>query len=292
MSAVHSASAASLYVPYIRPGETGSRSDVHWLLLDHEMVRKGSDALRIVDSLNDVHSSMRSPIVHEAPSVSTDPVCTSSNAFTVPTGLCASGSKDPTGRTASVSNDPADSSFCTPKESTVCDPSDPTTDSEFKDSTIPIKTNECEAGWDISPAFSTRVSMDNLDNQISSVQNTARSTKSQYDEDGTWRDRNAIIVEPMKTTAYKYLSRPAVRISSQSKFNFSILEYLTEDLEQATHSAQLESKPRSFLSLNLDPFLMGVGGDDSWTACVHEEFLLRPKIYEAEFSFQFFDSSS
>ncbi len=41
-------------------------------------------------------------------------------------------------------------------------------------------------------------------------------------------------------------------------------------------------------SLNLDPFLMGVGGDDSWTQCVHDGFLLPPdEIYEFDVSMTF-----
>jgi len=78
------------------------------------------------------------------------------------------------------------------------------------------------------------------------------------------------------------------RIDCASSFNFSVQEHTTEDLDQAKHSTSLEAFPRPFLSLNLDPFLMGVGGDDSWTACVHGEYMLPPdEPYEFELSFSF-----
>jgi hypothetical protein len=31
---------------------------------------------------------------------------------------------------------------------------------------------------------------------------------------------------------------------------------------------------------------MGVGGDDSWTASVHEDFLIQPQFYEMIYSFE------
>jgi len=33
---------------------------------------------------------------------------------------------------------------------------------------------------------------------------------------------------------------------------------------------------------------MGVGGDDSWTASVHEDFLIQPQFYEMIYSFEIF----
>jgi hypothetical protein len=62
-------------------------------------------------------------------------------------------------------------------------------------------------------------------------------------------------------------------------FNFSAQRHTTEDLALATHTSELELAPRQFVALNVDPFLMGVGGDDGWSASVHEEHLLNPGIY-------------
>ena len=37
--------------------------------------------------------------------------------------------------------------------------------------------------------------------------------------------------------------------------------------------------------LNLDAKLMGIGGDDSWSATVHDEALIHPGVYEFGVSF-------
>ena len=54
--------------------------------------------------------------------------------------------------------------------------------------------------------------------------------------------------------------------------------YTTEDLQLAQHPHELT--PRPFVALNVDAALMGVGGDDSWTACVHDEYLIAPPLAE------------
>jgi beta-galactosidase len=77
----------------------------------------------------------------------------------------------------------------------------------------------------------------------------------------------------------------AVRISAARSFHFSAQPVTTEDLSLASHSAVLECFPRPFLSVNVDPYLMGVGGDDSWTACVHDEYLLHGGVYAYDLDF-------
>lgn len=79
-----------------------------------------------------------------------------------------------------------------------------------------------------------------------------------------------------------------VLISANQPFHFSAQPYTTEDLARAVNTAHLETQPEPFTSLNLDAFLMGVGGDDSWTASVHPKFLLKPDIYSFTFTFDFF----
>ena len=83
---------------------------------------------------------------------------------------------------------------------------------------------------------------------------------------------------------------PKLRISSPTPFNFSAQYYTTEDLEQMSHSVMLEHFQRSWVSMNIDPFLMGVGGDDSWTACLHDEYLVKPQVYTYELFFDFYSS--
>ncbi len=76
----------------------------------------------------------------------------------------------------------------------------------------------------------------------------------------------------------------SLRVVSEKAFNFSAQHFTTEDLQVATHNSELEYFPRPFISLNLDGYLMGVGGDDSWSSCVHEEHLLPPDVYHFDFS--------
>lgn len=67
----------------------------------------------------------------------------------------------------------------------------------------------------------------------------------------------------------------SLTVRCPQRFNFSAQPYTTEDLSLATHSHILERFPRNFISLNIDPFLMGVGGDDDCSvSTVHEDNLL------------------
>jgi beta-galactosidase len=60
------------------------------------------------------------------------------------------------------------------------------------------------------------------------------------------------------------------------------LHYTTEDLNAAKHAFQLPH--RDFISLNLDLKQQGVGGDNSWGAWPHDEFLI--PIQEYTYSFR------
>lgn len=66
-----------------------------------------------------------------------------------------------------------------------------------------------------------------------------------------------------------------LKIQSSSDFHFSAQRYSTEDLASAMHINDVAQQPRPYFAVNLDPFLMGVGGDDSWSSCVHTEDLLQ-----------------
>ncbi|MEO0556874.1 MAG: beta-galactosidase small subunit [Bacteroidota bacterium] len=69
---------------------------------------------------------------------------------------------------------------------------------------------------------------------------------------------------------------------SSPLFSFSALPYLAEDLAGVMHPEEL--LPRPFTAVNLDHRLMGVGGDDSWSACVHDEYLVRPGRFGFSFA--------
>lgn len=68
----------------------------------------------------------------------------------------------------------------------------------------------------------------------------------------------------------------------QGLFAFSALPHLAEDLAGAMHPEQLA--PRPFTAVSLDHRIMGIGGDDSWSACVHDEFLVRPGRFRFSFA--------
>lgn len=70
---------------------------------------------------------------------------------------------------------------------------------------------------------------------------------------------------------------------SGSVFTFSALPHLAEELAHAAHPEQLVTS-RSLTAVSLDHRLMGAGGDDSWSACVHDEFLVRPGKFRFAFA--------
>ncbi len=62
---------------------------------------------------------------------------------------------------------------------------------------------------------------------------------------------------------------------------FSVWHCTMEDLETCLHDYELPE--RDTWTLNIDYLQMGVGGDDSWGALPHEEYLIKPKKYHYEF---------
>jgi beta-galactosidase len=67
------------------------------------------------------------------------------------------------------------------------------------------------------------------------------------------------------------------------------LHYGTEDLNAGKHAFELPH--RDYTTLNLDLKQQGVGGDDSWGAWPHEEFLIPCKAYNYSFRLRPFTSS-
>ncbi len=61
--------------------------------------------------------------------------------------------------------------------------------------------------------------------------------------------------------------------------------YSMEDLETVTHDIELPT--RNFITVNLDGFQTGVGGDTSWGLPVHDQYRLKSKgKYEFAFTLQ------
>ena len=55
-----------------------------------------------------------------------------------------------------------------------------------------------------------------------------------------------------------------------------------ENLEEARHTNELVDP--GTVTINIDHMQMGVGGDDSWGAPVHDEYRLAPKKYSYSFT--------
>ncbi len=76
-----------------------------------------------------------------------------------------------------------------------------------------------------------------------------------------------------------------LKIVAKDLMHFSAWPYTMETLEEATHSVGLTRNGN--LILNIDYKQMGVGGDNSWGATTHKQYLLDEKSYNFGFSIQF-----
>ncbi|MCR5485526.1 MAG: DUF4981 domain-containing protein [Clostridiales bacterium] len=76
-------------------------------------------------------------------------------------------------------------------------------------------------------------------------------------------------------------SGKGIVIDAEKPINFSIHPYSQDELERAEHIFEL--KKDDFLTLNLDGFECGVGGDMPGVACLHEPY----KIQKGEYSYSF-----
>jgi len=73
----------------------------------------------------------------------------------------------------------------------------------------------------------------------------------------------------------------------QPLLSVNALHFGTADLNAGKHAFQLPR--RDYITLNLDLIQQGVGGDDSWGAWPHEEFLIPCKEYSYSFTLRPFD---
>ena len=72
--------------------------------------------------------------------------------------------------------------------------------------------------------------------------------------------------------------------SKSGTFEISVTPYTPEQLEEAAHAYELPRVFNTVVRLSLKQ--MGVGGDDSWGARTHDEFLL-PTDKKLQFAFEF-----
>ena len=73
-------------------------------------------------------------------------------------------------------------------------------------------------------------------------------------------------------------------VASDRPFDFSLLPYSNTDIVDARHQHELSTS--NVLHLHLRARILGVGGDDSWSASVHDAFLVPPGSL-SRFSFSF-----
>jgi beta-galactosidase len=68
---------------------------------------------------------------------------------------------------------------------------------------------------------------------------------------------------------------PGLRVgAANAPFSVSAWPYSAEDLTAASHDPELPHRDR--VTVNVDGWQMGVGGDNSWSLPVHKEYRLRP----------------
>lgn len=79
-------------------------------------------------------------------------------------------------------------------------------------------------------------------------------------------------IETRWVKLYNKESKLGLKISSKTNFEFSALPYSNHELENAKHHYELPRHYASFLNINYKQ--TGVGGDDSWGAKPHEDFIL------------------
>lgn len=74
-------------------------------------------------------------------------------------------------------------------------------------------------------------------------------------------------------------------LSVAGDFQFSVSLYSIDAVAQAKHTNDLKAGDK--LYLRLDGFHMGIGGDDSWSLGVHEEFRLSKRRYQYQVTLSF-----
>ncbi|MEO1414974.1 MAG: glycoside hydrolase family 2 TIM barrel-domain containing protein [Bacteroidota bacterium] len=74
-----------------------------------------------------------------------------------------------------------------------------------------------------------------------------------------------------------------LRIQGEN-LNLSVSPYSLKDLGQALHVPELEEAP--YTRLNVDGFMMGVGGDLSWFPVTHKEYLLEQSSFSYKYTLE------
>jgi beta-galactosidase len=68
-----------------------------------------------------------------------------------------------------------------------------------------------------------------------------------------------------------------IRFTADTVLQFTAHDYTDDDVEVALHDHEIVR--RDFIELQLDHQQMGIGGDNSWGAEVHEQYWVKAKPY-------------
>lgn len=143
----------------------------------------------------------------------------------------------------------------------------------------------------LAPAFPClpRVGMEfTVNNRISDVHFFGRGPHENYPDRqlSTWVGAHVLTIDEMHTN-YIFPSENGLRCDVRTAkigslelsglFHFSVSRFSQRNLAIAKHTNELVTGDEIFV--RVDGFHMGIGGDDSWSRSVHDEFLLKDKKY-------------
>jgi beta-galactosidase len=80
------------------------------------------------------------------------------------------------------------------------------------------------------------------------------------------------------------LGSTGIRFTADTVLQFIAHDYTDEDIEHALHEHEIER--RDFIEIQLDHQQMGIGGDNSWGAEVHERYWVQAIPYDYKIMLQ------
>lgn len=274
VNAIHSSDIHRLCVPYVVPQENGNRTDVHWVQLSN--TNAGNSRKADHDS-HDRHQD------DDQPNRESNNTC-NSNSTNIEQGTGSGGNKR---RDAGAMHR---LSISEEQEDDDADDHDHDDDVVVDPALANDGTHTFEHHYDEDRAGELRFTLNDPDHtQPTKITNNKSGYEGNIDTNG-----QASCSESLSHQLQHTNLRPAVRISQRNinhTFNFSIEPFTVEDLQRVSHWHTLEYFPRPYLSLNIDPHLQGIGGDDSVSASVGDDYLLLPDNYTFDLLFNFFDDA-
>jgi beta-galactosidase len=75
------------------------------------------------------------------------------------------------------------------------------------------------------------------------------------------------------------LSQLVIRSIDGQPMQMNVSRFSWQQLAAANHQHELVPN-KEYFHMHMDVAHMGVGGDDSWSPTVHEQYLVRPRMYK------------